>query len=227
MKSIAWCITAYEYVDPYAAAGFLQSALALSRLGYDVEPFVQTGMSCEAACNEIMERVERRERERGSRFTHIFWMDDDVIVKPDEFERWIPMVDGRHRAMFGLAFYRVEPHQPGIWRHVADTTLSTGARMEHFVDYPENELVQVSCAGLCAAIFDRSVFNIISKPYFQWVEGGYARSGCTPDAFLCGKLSSAGVTLWCHTGIQLKHVGVPQLIDSEIARPHKERWAEV
>lgn len=226
MTSIAWCVTAYESVDPYATAGFLHQALGFGRLNYDVEPFIGVGLECAEACNAIIEDMEYCERERGSRFTHVLWMDDDIIVQPEDLAHWPGLIDENHRAVFGLGFFRVHPYRPGIWRYGDDKTVSAGQRIKYFMDYPEDAMVQVSCAGLCAALFDRTVLDLLEKPYFRWVEGGYNRPACTPDAYLCGRLTDAGVALWCHTGIKLKHVGPPVLVDEALAQKHKDQWPE-
>ncbi len=226
MISVAWCTTCYEAVDVFSAASFLHESLAMGRLGWDVEPFVGHNMECAEACNAIMEDVERREQERGERFTHVLWMDDDIIVRPEDLERWPALLDEEHRVVFGLGFFRTHPYRPGIWKFAQDPSILAGQRMKYFCDYPEDAMVQVCCAGLCAALIDRTVFDLIDKPYFRWIEGGYKKPACTPDAYLCGVLMEANVDLWCHTGIKLKHVGMPRLVDEEYAIKFRDQWPE-
>ncbi|HUU82295.1 MAG TPA: hypothetical protein VM243_02215 [Phycisphaerae bacterium] len=226
MTSLAWCTTCYSNADAFSTAGFFHMALALGRLGIDAEPFVRTDMECGDACNAIMEDVAAREAERGSRFTHVLWMDDDVIVKPDDLGRWLDMVDAEHRAVYSLAFFRTDPYRPSIWLFQDDAREQAGKRIAFHLYYPKNELIPIACAGLCAALFDRTVFDEIPKPYFRWVEGGYMVKACTPDAFLCGQLNTAGIQLWCHTGLETKHVGMPLLVDEATAIGCRERWGD-
>ena len=229
MTRIAFCLTCYEQVDPWSERGFLDLAIAFGRMHKDIEvvPFVRDGLPCADACNLLMDDVAEYERAQDWRFDRVFWMDDDVVLTTEDLPKLLAAVDTEHPAVFALAFLRTAPHRAAIWRY-APTPTAEGmvgrAVLEYVSEYPADSLIPIHCAGLCAALLDRAVFDKLEQPYFAWLEGGYQRSPCTPDGYLCAKLVGASVPLFCHTGVRTKHIGLPQIVDEAFAMRHREGW---
>jgi len=229
MTRIALALTCFERMDPHSEAGFLALAISLGRLSPEVEttPFVRHGMTCADACNQIMEDVEGRELATGQRFDRVLWMDDDVSLQSEDIQKLLTSVDTEHPVVFALAFYRTRPYLPSMWTYtrstLADGVLSP-CKTTRILTWPKDTLVLVHGAGLCVALLDRNVFDTISKPYFTWIEGGYKRTPCTPDGFLCAKLNKAGIPIYCHTGVRTRHVGFPEMVDEELATTFRNEW---
>lgn len=225
---IALCLTCFERMDPYAESAFLDLAIQFGRTaGIEMVPFVRYGLSCADACNALMDDVDQAEKQAGYRFDRIFWMDDDICLYPEDLAKLLASVDAEHSGVFALAFYRRPPYQASMWRYELSQKfegLRQWAKLEFITEYPPDTLVPVHCAGLCAAVFDRAVFDKITKPYFAWIEGGVNSPACTPDGFLCAKLRLAGVPLHCHTGVRTKHIGAPELVDEALAVQHRSEW---
>jgi len=230
MTRIAFCLTCFERIDPHSEGAFLALAIAFGRMSPDVEvtPFVRHGMACADACNQLMEDVAECETASGQQFDRVFWMDDDVCLYTEDLGKLLDSVDAKHPAVFSLCFYRTRPYLPSMWRYEMTPKLegiTPHTKSKRILNWPADTLVPVHGAGLCAAVFDRKVFDAIPKPYFAWIEGGYKRQACTPDGFLCARLNRVGIPIYCHTGVRTRHVGFPEMVDEPLAVQYKEEWA--
>lgn len=229
MTRVALCVTCFEAVDPWSERGLFDLSVAFGRLSSNVEmvPFVRSGERLTDACNDLMADVEAHEKANGWRFDRVLWMDDDVCLITEDLPKLLRSVDDAHPVVFSLAFFRMKPYRVSMWRYALGPKVDgmrQKAELEFVANYPSDVLVPVHCAGLCAALFDRRVFDRVPKPYFAWVLDGYGQSPCTPDGYLCAKLVGAGVPLFCHTGVRTRHVGFPEIVDEALALRHKKEW---
>ena len=132
------------------------------------------------ACTEAFEKA----REIGVDW--ILWIDDDVVVYPNTYERLREVADEKERPVVSaLAFFRQPPYWPSIFRydrHPDGTTMPNTKPMP-WLDYPRNQLVKVDATGLCATLIHRSVLDRIDTPWFMWEADG--NGSATPDCGCC------------------------------------------
>jgi len=216
----------YKGSEPVVEDTWFRAIFQLGRVtDWECKLFSVARRTAQVACNHCLEWVEKDEKENGHRFTHVIYMDDDVTVDGDTFIKLVNAVDIVHPAVFALAFFRTAPFRPAIFEGIReDGGKGRTISFKSIVDYPENDWIQVDASGLCAAAFDREVFAMIDKPYFDWGMEGKNAEQYTPDGFLCNKLAEKGIRLYCHTGIRVGHLGVPYIINEAQALPFKEQW---
>ena len=158
------------------------------------------------------------------RFTHVLWVDDDVVIDGDVAQRLLDCIDDDHPVVAALAFERAGQFKPAIWE-----ALRFGAyfvSVKQILDYPADRMIPIAASGLCCVAFDREVFDVLKKPYFDWIQPGYKRASCTPDGFLYAQFEDQCIPCYCHTGIKVGHVGSPVVVDEEYAHRHKHLWGE-
>lgn len=219
-RKVALCMACYKGCEPPVLLGLVRMAFALGRRTQDqFKPLIAMRKRGELAANAALAQMEEAEERDGFRFTHVIWIDDDVIVDPDGICRLLGLVDDDHPVVAALAFERQRPYHPAIWRKT-NTWGSEYHSMEQIIEYPEDDWVPIIASGLCCVAFDREVFDAIKKPYFDWVQPGYQRRDCTPDGYLFDQFDDAHIPCFCHTGVKVGHMTYPLSVDEKYARRH-------
>ncbi len=222
-RKVALCAAMYKGIEPEVANGLLSMAFTLGRHTKDViKPFIAVRKRAELAANWALGQMEKDERINGHRFTHVIWMDDDIVVEGKSILKLLDSIDDEHPVVFALAFERDGLHKPGIWR--SKTFGGRHVNVEQIFDYPPNELMPIHAAGLCCAAWDREVLTAIKKPYFDWQQAGYGRSSHTPDGYFCNKLRDKDIPIFCHTGVKVGHMSYPVEITETVALRFKPGW---
>jgi len=223
VKSVALCAACYKGSEPEVVEAWTKMAFALGRqTNYKFKLFIAKRKRGELAANYALHLMEEDERQNGHRFTHVMWLDDDVVPDAAGTLKLLDAVDVHHPVVFALAFERDGQHKPAIWEGVYYGEYRVG--IKQIFEYPENAMLRITAAGLCQAVFDRDVFDVLKKPYFDWVLPGYGRSSVTPDGYVCGKLEDVNIPVYCHTGIKVGHMRMPFPIDEDYANHYRHLW---
>lgn len=150
----------------------------------------------------------------GEKFTHLLWLDDDILFNPDlacrlasysgpEFERERPrsfdMVSalyfGRKDKPLPLVFVRnrEKPEEDKYYHH----------QMAAIPD----ALFEVDAVGFGALLMRRDVLDRVPEPWFtiDWQAG--------EDIAFCVKAKEHGIKIWCDGGYSVGHIGDPRVID--------------
>ena len=223
MRKVALCSAVYKGCEPEVLRGFMSALFTLGRKTDDqVCPFLAQRKRAELASNWCLSNMEQTEETTGEQFTHVLWVDDDVVVDGDAILRLLDCVDIEHPVVAALAFERQPNYRPAIWQgnYFGDQYVS----MHQIFDYPADEMIPIVASGLCCVAFDRDVFDAIRKPYFDWVQPGYDRESCTPDGYLFGQFMDHHIPCFCHTGIKVGHMAHPQVVDEAFALEHRDAW---
>ena len=222
-RNIAICMASFKGCEIEVLMGFSQAAF---RLGRDTEDrfafFPAVRQRAERAANLSLQHMEDEEEKLGIKFSHIIWIDDDVVVNGDAILKLLDSIDSEHRVVASLSFERNGAYRPAIWK--AHKWGGEAITIEQIFDYPEDDLIEIEASGLCCVAFDRTVFDEIKKPYFDWILKGYKQRGCSPDIYLFMKLNEAGIKCFCHTGIKVGHMSFPYIVDEAFALKHKDQW---
>ncbi|MBS3821706.1 MAG: hypothetical protein KGY81_08090 [Phycisphaerae bacterium] len=222
MRKVALCWASYKGSEPEVVDGLVRMAFSLGRRTGDMfAPFCAKRKQAHLAANHALQLMENAEEASGERFTHVLWIDDDVVVDAEGTLKLLDSVDDYHPVVFALAFERQNFLKPAIWR----SKKFNGSRygVEQILEWPEDELLEVYASGLCFAAFNRDVFDAIKKPYFDWVQKGYARNSVTPDGYICAQFEARGIPVYCHTGVEVGHMALPKPIRHEQAFQMRDR----
>jgi hypothetical protein len=148
-----------------------------------------------------------------SAHTHLLFWDDDVLAPPDALmqlsEVGAPIVSGfyvtRSTPPKPVA-YRAHPKKPHIYQPVRPT---------------EEKLYRVDGIGFGFVLIERSVFEKIPAPWFQFICGadGAHRS---EDFVFCELARAAGIPILLHGGVQCGHVGRYVFDDGDLPRLRKK-----
>lgn len=129
--------------------------------------------------------------------THIFFLDDDIILQPDALEKLM-----RHDvdAVTGIYLMRNYPHQPIIF----DNASNDGRCSHHFVKDGETGLIPIVNAGLGCALIKIDVFKKMEKP---WVRlGELEKDHWCDDIGFFNRFRDAGFKLFCDLEVTGGHI---------------------
>ncbi len=204
--------------------GFIRASFRLGRETTDkFAPFLAMRRRGELAANECLSRMEVTEAETGERFTHVLWVDDDVVIDGEVVTALLDAVDDEHPVVAALAFERHCEMKPAIWAGVWFGVHLTA--IKQILEYPADTMIPITASGLCCVAFDRDVFDMLHKPYFDWIQKGHTeRLPCTPDGWIFGQFDDQKIPCFCHTGIKVGHMGHPQVVDEAYALARKGKW---
>lgn len=146
----------------------------------------------------------------------IFWMDSDMTFDPDTLVKLFDVAEEKKAKMVtGIYYQRKGMNYPCIWsrgEELEDGT-KTGMRSPKsetnkylgtfIVPHPDKkEPFKVHAAGFGCALIHRSVFEVMDRPWFQFIKGT-----CSEDFYFFVNAKELGFDLWAVPTINLGHVG--------------------
>lgn len=139
---------------------------------------------------------------------YIFFIDDDMVFRPDLFERLY-----RHNVdiVAALAFTRNPNHLPVMYQlHEGFDTIEKKpyCRIEWIKNYPRKKLVEVDAVGFGSVLIKTHVFKKMTPPFFMC-----SSTSTGEDIFFCMQAKKSGVRIFCDTSTVLGHLSNPQIID--------------
>lgn len=142
-------------------------------------------------------------------FTHILYVDDDVVLPVDSLKN---LIEDGQKAVFG---YYARRSKKGIYEgHVS--VYKTG-ESSYTNKFSEEELkskrnageflVKIHGGGMGCALIESSVFEKIDFPYFKYIEySGPKRNVLSEDLYFCNQLKSAQIPIFVDTRVGCGHV---------------------
>lgn len=91
--------------------------------------------------------------------THIFFVDDDIILQKDTLTK---LMSHNVDIVTGLYLMRNYPHQPIIFDYMGEDGIVAHSNLTH-----ENGLVKIIAAGLGCCLISIDVFKFLTKPYIR------------------------------------------------------------
>lgn len=129
-------------------------------------------------------------------YTHIFFVDHDVVFGEDTIERLLAL---DKEVVSGVYNYRHLPKMPILWNKAP-----SGEMYNVIADLmPTKPFKCWGVPGGCLLI-KMSVFNRLEKPYFEF---GYKDGQVmSEDLVFCEKLEKAGIDRWVEPSIKIGHI---------------------
>lgn len=186
------------------------------------ENFFEFAFNCGRRCTDydfLLKIIIKREQFRARNSLvdlaivngceYLLMLDDDMIVRPDLFER---MVEHNKDVLGALYFQRGGAYHPVLMKRYLKKDGLVGVDFLHPFDpmivkrglYKLDGVIGGGCM-----LFKVDVFRKIPQPYF-WIDGIVGT-----DVHICQQLQEAGVDLWVDTSIELGHVGEEQIVGSQ------------
>lgn len=164
-------------------------------------------LPADAACHALTGyRVDLQRNECVKLFLRsslewLFFIDDDVMVPPEAFDR---LSSHGVDIVSGLYYRRMEPIEPVAF-------VDRGDRMEQPPDFAIGKLLEADLVGAGCLLIHRRVLEGMAQPWFRWTEGDEAlpaRDRLSDDFFFCRKAKEAGFKVFIDTGVRCLHVGL-------------------
>lgn len=157
------------------------------------------------------------------KFTHLVMLDLDHEHPPDIVERLCQRVaeDPTRQVVSALAFRRGEPFDPIAYRFDEEDP----EQLYSVSEWQPGEVLEVDRLGFGAVIIERSVFDVLPKPWFRYTyekEDSYP----TEDVWFSQSCLDHGVKLWVDTGTVTDHL-ITSMVNERVFRGYLAQKAAV
>ncbi len=195
---------AWEYERPSVLVAILTRGIvpikwAISyrdiQIPHTGKPIFLSGMPFDHARNVAVEHALREN------FTHLLFLDDDVMPPPDVYHR---LAAHNLEIVSGLYHRRQNPIVP-----VALRANSNGS-FDWVTSYEKGSLIDVDLVGAGCLLIHRLVLERMSKPWFDWlIDRDDVASGerVSEDFAFCLKARRMGFSIKLDTSIECAHAG--------------------
>ncbi len=152
----------------------------------------------------------------------MFWMDSDMVFDPDTLVKLFNVAEGKNTKMAtGIYYQRKGMNYPCVWSRGEDLEESgektglcspkskTNKYLGTFVipHKDKKEPFKVHAAGFGCVLIHRSVFEVLPRPWFQFLKGM-----CSEDFYFFVNAHDMGFDLWADPTINLGHIGDAPII---------------
>ena len=139
-------------------------------------------------------------------FTHVFFVDDDVLVPHDAIHKLLALDED---IAVGLYLLRVYPHQPILF-----TAHSSGKQQWRCLEDDDDGIIEVGNSGLGCALIKVDVFKKLKEP---WITLGDPdpENWCDDTKFFT-RATEAGFKILCDTSVRCGHCATMAVY------PHKD-----
>ena len=194
---------AWETKSPEVLVAVLSSrtvpfkwALALRnlRLPGSANIIALSGMPFDHARNAAVEHMIKKG------FTRLMFIDDDVILPADSYER---LAAHGQDIVSGLYYRRTPPIQPVAMRWQDGKSVYIGG-------FKAGEMVEVDLVGAGCLLIHRRVFETMPEPWFEWWidrKDLPENQRLSEDFSFCKKAQGHGFRIYVDTFVQCLHAG--------------------
>lgn len=182
-------------MNSMAVDGFmrLMGEIANLKEAFEVYTCVPQRTNIVSARNKIVEQAIKQECD------WIFWIDDDMVIRPD-----VNLIEKlmAHNVdiVAPLFFSRCAPYIPMLFQRKLFGTKY--AVYDNIMDYPKG-LVKVHGIGFGCVLTKVEIFKKLTPPYF-WANETFGE-----DLFFCENCCNNGVDIYVDTTIDVGHIGEP------------------
>jgi GT2 family glycosyltransferase len=134
--------------------------------------------------------------EEAKGYTHIFFVDHDVIYNEDTLE--LLLKDDKD-IISGLYNYRSLPPTPILFDKQGDEIFNK-------ILIPKETFKCYAVPAGCLLI-KMKVFEKLKKPYFNFKYTPDGQLAMSEDIYFCEQANKAGIDIWCNPKIKLSHIG--------------------
>ncbi len=187
-----------------ASSGTIHSKMAFSlietiRLNKDIDflPVIQSG-------GYIAEnKAKITEIALNCLCSHIFFVDHDMKFPPETLPKLLSYDKNIIGAMYN---YRYLPLEPMV-KYLKEDGDWTPKLEESVIKQIPNEIFEVGATGGGMLLVKTSVFNKLTKPYFEMEQDEEGYRSVTEDSGFYLKAQKQGFKVWCCPTLNIKHEG--------------------
>lgn len=178
----------------------------------------QVGMTSRMVIHWARNELARQAKElkcpyTDETYTHILWLDDDMMFNPDLA---IKLIEHDLDMVSALYFGRTK-HLPVVYLNSQEPD----DPYKHFplVEVPNN-LFEIDACGFGALMMKREVLDKVAYPWFEFDKGG-------EDIVFCVKAKKAGVKIYCDATYKLGHLTEQAAISEDTYKRYLEAHPEL
>ena len=152
-------------------------------MGRAVAERIVKGHRVDEARNLIVSSALEMEGQLGARVSHIFFLDDDVLVSRDTL---IQLLSHNRPIVSGLYYAKSHTPQPLLFKAPYQGPAT---------EWPAGELVECYAHGMGCTLITREVFEAVEPPWFKTEEGrleGHEFISHTEDVYFLERAAQAG-----------------------------------
>jgi len=186
--------------DAHAHINALKACTMLGAGRFDIFPGYASPI--QTVRNAIARAFLDNTNEAGEAWSHLLFVDDDVIVAPNALDLLLEHDAGVVAGMVPSIFMNCDfvalncrpEESPNVW----------------YRRHPEG-LVRICACGMACTLIRRDVFEAVGYPWFRWLE---TREGDIygEDFDFCKRVADAGFTLWADGRVCCDHVKAIHLL---------------
>ena len=227
---VALATSVFQSIEPRV---FDCHKMLAAQLGYDLGPNLwlipsQERMPFPDACLFAVASMIATESLHGRKADWFLWLEDDVVVPTDTYQRLRAAADPAERPFIAAVGYdRYPKFLPAVWERTSE------GRLKRWTTPPGDGVVRVAATGLVAALFHRSLFERVPQPWFgitsrllkEVSEKMESKddmpismgSGFKPDMLWSRQLNEVGIPIYIHCGVVATHMGLSLPINKRTA----------
>lgn len=215
-RNTSLAIPCAQVVDPITLQSMLAMVNYSAKNGINIHYIGVTARQLiEDARNSLTEAFLKSDVE------WIFWMDSDMTFPPDTLKQLFDVAEKKEAKMVtGIYYQRKGSNLPCLWSRGDELDDGTQTALESpkgkankylgtfLIPHPDKKApFKVHAAGFGCALIHRSVFEVMPRPWFQFVKGT-----CSEDFYFFVNAQDMGFDLWAVPTIDLGHIGDPPII---------------
>lgn len=215
-REVSIAIPCAQVVDPIT----LQSMLSL--VNYSANrgiKIVNTGVTKQQLVDDARNNLTEAFLQSPTEW--LFWMDSDMTFPPDALEQLFNVAEEKDTKMVtGIYYQRKGLNYPCIWSRGEELEDGTKTGLQSpksktnkylgtfaIVHPDKKEPFKVHAAGFGCVLIHRSVFEVMKRPWFQFIKGT-----CSEDFYFFVEAHDLGFELWAVPTIDLGHIGDAPII---------------
>jgi len=152
----------------------------------------------------------------------LFWMDSDMVFPEDTLTKLFKVAEDKQtKIVTGIYYQRKGMNYPVLWsrgEELEESGTKTGLHSPRsatnkyvgsfmFPHKDKKQPFKVHAAGFGCVLVHRSVFEVMPRPWFQFIKGQ-----CSEDFYFFLNAKELGFETWAEPTIELGHIGDAPII---------------
>lgn len=215
-KQIAIAIPVAESVQPKVMQTILAAVAFAARNGVEITDIGVTQ-------REMIDKARNALTEAflGTSTEWLMWFDSDMTFPKETITELLKVAEEKNAKMVsGIYYQRKGQNLPVLWSRGSETESGQisgeGSKKSEynkyvgsfmFPDPDKKQPFKAHAAGFGCVLVHRSVFEVMPRPWFRFIEGG-----CSEDFYFFVEAKEKGFELWVTPVLDLGHIGDPPVI---------------
>ena len=137
-------------------------------------------------------------------YDRVLWLDSDMVFEPDLMERLSADMDEYREYVSALAFKRVFPTSPVIYKRIGQNAETGLYEAETYKAYPKDELFRVAGSGFGAVM---TSVNLLKQVWDKYGPPFFYHANLGEDISFCYRVNELGMPMYCDSRVKVGHIG--------------------